>query len=95
LDDYAASFDIRNPDTNNEVTESQQFNLMFTSIDPTAQHPGQVFLNFSRLLEFNNGRIPFASAKIGRSFRNEISPRAGLFRVREFTWLKPSTTILS
>jgi glycyl-tRNA synthetase len=42
-------------------------------------------LNFSRLLDFNNGRVPFASAQIGRSFRNEISPRAGLLRVREFT----------
>ena len=42
------------------------------------------FLNFSRLLEFNNGRVPFASAQIGRSFRNEISPRAGFLRVREF-----------
>ncbi|KAF8218052.1 hypothetical protein K438DRAFT_1747289 [Mycena galopus ATCC 62051] len=43
------------------------------------------FLNFSRLLEFNNGRVPFASAQVGRAFRNEISPRAGLLRVREFT----------
>ena len=43
------------------------------------------FLNFSRLLEFNYNRVPFASAQIGRSFRNEISPRAGLLRVREFT----------
>jgi glycyl-tRNA synthetase len=43
------------------------------------------FLNFSRLLDYNNGRLPFASAAIGRSFRNEISPRAGLLRVREFT----------
>jgi glycyl-tRNA synthetase len=43
------------------------------------------FLNFNRLLDFNNGRVPFASAQIGRSFRNEISPRAGLLRVREFT----------
>jgi glycyl-tRNA synthetase len=85
---------IRNPDTDNEVTEPQQFNLMFTSsIGPTGQHPGYLrpetaqghFLNFSRLLEFNNGRVPFASAQIGRSFRNEISPRAGLLRVREFT----------
>src|ERR1700733_3480261 len=42
------------------------------------------FLNFSRLLDFNNGRVPFASAQIGKSFRNEISPRAGLLRVREF-----------
>jgi glycyl-tRNA synthetase len=40
------------------------------------------FVNFSRLLEFNNGRVPFASAHIGKSFRNEISPRAGLLRVR-------------
>lgn len=42
-------------------------------------------MNFQRLLEFNNRRVPFASAQIGRSFRNEISPRAGLLRVREFT----------
>ncbi|KDR70194.1 hypothetical protein GALMADRAFT_255055 [Galerina marginata CBS 339.88] len=85
---------LRNPDTDNEVGEPQLFNLMFaSSIGPTGQHPGFLrpetaqghFLNFSRLLEFNNGRIPFASAQIGRSFRNEISPRAGLLRVREFT----------
>ncbi|KAI0929458.1 hypothetical protein AcV7_005305 [Taiwanofungus camphoratus] len=85
---------ITNPDTDNEVSEPQQFNLMFaSSIGPTGQHPGYLrpetaqghFLNFSRLLEFNNGRVPFASAQIGRSFRNEISPRAGLLRVREFT----------
>jgi glycyl-tRNA synthetase len=43
------------------------------------------FLNFPRLYEFANQRLPFASAQIGRSFRNEISPRAGLLRVREFT----------
>ena len=43
------------------------------------------FLNFSRLLAFNNNTLPFASAQIGRSFRNEISPRSGLLRVREFT----------
>jgi len=42
------------------------------------------FLNFNKLLEFNNARMPFASASIGKSFRNEISPRQGLIRVREF-----------
>ncbi|KAH9072943.1 glycyl-tRNA synthetase [Lactarius deliciosus] len=94
LGELCRKYDIRNPDTDNEVTEPQQFNLMFTSsIGPTGQHAGYLrpetaqghFLNFSRLLEFNNGRVPFASAQIGRSFRNEISPRAGLLRVREFT----------
>ncbi|KAJ6629361.1 hypothetical protein B0H10DRAFT_1776469 [Mycena sp. CBHHK59/15] len=85
---------ILNPSSGNVVGEPQQFNLMFaSSIGPTGQHPGFLrpetaqghFLNFSRLLEFNNGRVPFASAQVGRSFRNEISPRAGLLRVREFT----------
>lgn len=94
LGELCRTHNIRNPDTNNEVGEPQQFNLMFkSSIGPTGQHAGFLrpetaqghFLNFARLLDFNNGRIPFASAQIGRSFRNEISPRAGLLRVREFT----------
>ncbi|KAI6029454.1 hypothetical protein BKA83DRAFT_14677 [Pisolithus microcarpus] len=94
LGQLCKTHDIRNPDTGNQVGEPQQFNLMFaSSIGPTGQHPGFLrpetaqghFLNFSRLLEFNNGRVPFASAQIGKSFRNEISPRAGLLRVREFT----------
>ncbi|KAJ7202068.1 hypothetical protein GGX14DRAFT_654690 [Mycena pura] len=85
---------ITNPSSGNPVGEPQQFNLMFaSSIGPTGQHPGYLrpetaqghFLNFNRLLEFNNGRVPFASAQVGRAFRNEISPRAGLLRVREFT----------
>ncbi|KAH9919466.1 glycyl-tRNA synthetase [Epithele typhae] len=94
LGELCKKYNIRNPDTDNEVSEPVQFNLMFaSSIGPTGQHPGFLrpetaqghFLNFSRLLEYNNGRVPFASAQIGRSFRNEISPRAGLLRVREFT----------
>ncbi|GFU07860.1 glycine--tRNA ligase [Nephila pilipes] len=44
-----------------------------------------IFVNFKRLLQFNQGRLPFAAAQIGNSFRNEISPRTGLIRVREFT----------
>lgn len=85
---------IVNPETGNEVSEPVEFNLMFdSSIGPTGQIKGYLrpetaqghFVNFNRLLDFNNGRVPFASACIGRSFRNEISPRSGLLRVREFT----------
>ncbi|VDP53256.1 unnamed protein product [Heligmosomoides polygyrus] len=36
-------------------------------------------------MEFNQGKLPFAAAQIGLGFRNEISPRQGLIRVREFT----------
>jgi len=49
-----------------------------------------IFVNFKRLLNFNQGRLPFAVAQIGNSFRNEISPRQGLIRVRYAT--KPVTT---
>jgi glycyl-tRNA synthetase len=41
-----------------------------------------IFVNFRRLLDANGGRMPFAAAQIGHAFRNEISPRAGLLRVR-------------
>ena len=44
-----------------------------------------MFVNFKRLLEFNQGKLPFAAAQIGNSFRNEISPRSGLLRVRYTT----------
>jgi len=42
-------------------------------------------VNFKRLLDYNGGKLPFAAAQIGNSYRNEIAPRSGLLRVREFT----------
>ena len=42
-------------------------------------------MNFRDLLYYNGGKLPFAAAQVGQSFRNEIAPRAGLLRVREFT----------
>ena len=41
-------------------------------------------MNFKRLYEFNSTKMPFAVAQIGTGFRNEIAPRSGLLRVREF-----------
>ncbi|KAF2721283.1 glycyl-tRNA synthetase [Polychaeton citri CBS 116435] len=85
--------DIRNPTTNNEVEPPVAVNLMFqTQIGATGKEPaflrpetaqGQ-FLSFQKLLEYSDGQLPFASAAIGHSFRNELSPRSGLLRVREF-----------
>lgn len=87
-------FDIKSPETGVDLEPPRAFNLMFqVTIGPGASQPngylrpetaqGQ-FLNFQRLLEFNQQSMPFASASIGKSFRNEISPRSGLLRVREF-----------
>ena len=36
------------------------------------------------MLDYNAGKMPFAAAQIGLGFRNEIAPRNGLLRVREF-----------
>ncbi|OQD70506.1 hypothetical protein PENDEC_c023G00724 [Penicillium decumbens] len=93
LEQIIKKFDIRNPVTDGPVLPPVAFNLMFqTSIGPSSNMPGYLrpetaqgqFLNFQKLLEFNQQGMPFASASIGKSFRNEISPRAGLLRVREF-----------
>jgi len=87
-------FNMKSPTTGNDLTDPIEFNLMFgTQIGPTGLIKGflrpetaqGIFVNFKRLLEFNQGRLPFAAAQIGNSFRNEISPRSGLIRVREFT----------
>jgi len=87
-------YEIRSPITNNDLTEALEFNLMFsTSIGPSGYVKGYlrpetaqgIFVNFKRLLDFNQGKLPFGAAQIGPAFRNEISPRSGLIRVREFT----------
>eukprot|EP00166_Cyanidium_caldarium_P005645 ctg_70.g29 len=95
-DELAAAlrrFDVRAPDTNNPVSAPYSFNLMFqTQIGPTGTIPAYLrpetaqgmFVNFRRLLDYVGGRMPFACAQIGLAYRNEISPRAGLLRVREF-----------
>ena len=85
---------IKAPETKNDLTAPYPFNLMFpTQIGPSGAAPGflrpetaqGIFVNFRDLLYYNGGKLPFAAAQVGQSFRNEISPRAGLLRVREFT----------
>uniref|UniRef100_A0A3Q3RJ59 Glycine--tRNA ligase n=1 Tax=Mastacembelus armatus TaxID=205130 RepID=A0A3Q3RJ59_9TELE len=94
LTDLFVKYNVKSPTTGNDLTPPISFNLMFqTSIGPGGNMVGYlrpetaqgIFLNFKRLLEFNQGKLPFAAAQIGNSFRNEISPRSGLIRVREFT----------
>ncbi|CAK5117936.1 unnamed protein product [Meloidogyne enterolobii] len=94
LGETIRKYDFKSPLTGNDVTEPVSFNLMFpTQIGPTGDFSAflrpetaqGIFINFKRLLEFNQGRLPFAAAQVGTGFRNEISPRQGLVRVREFT----------
>ena len=78
-----------------DLTEPRPFNLMFkTSVGPiddgssfaylrpeTAQ---QIFTNFKNVLDSTSRKLPFGIAQIGKAFRNEITPRNFIFRVREF-----------
>src|SRR6056300_125175 len=79
----------------NNLTEPRPFNLMFkTSVGPvednesfaylrpeTAQH---IFTNFKNVVDSTSKQLPFGIAQIGKAFRNEITPRNFVFRVREF-----------
>ena len=91
-----------------EFTEPRQFNLMFkTNVGPiddaasfaylrpeTAQ---QIFTNFKNVVDSSSKTLPFGIAQIGKAFRNEITPRNFIFRVREFEqmelefFVKPGT----
>jgi glycyl-tRNA synthetase len=74
--------------------EVDDFNLMFeTSIGPGSGNSGYlrpetaqgIFVEFPRFKEYMRNQLPFGITQIGKAYRNEISPRKGLVRVREFT----------
>jgi glycyl-tRNA synthetase len=44
----------------------------------------QIFTNFKNVLDSSSNTLPFGIAQIGKAFRNEITPRNFIFRVREF-----------
>ena len=79
----------------NELSEPKRFNLMFsTNVGPVQSSSSVAFLrpetaqlifaNFKLVQENARLKLPFGIAQIGKSFRNEISPRDFLFRMREF-----------
>jgi len=70
----------------------EDFNLMFaTNIGPGDASPGYlrpetaqgIFVEFPQWAEYARNQLPFGVAQIGRAYRNEISPRRGLIRLRE------------
>ncbi len=80
---------------NKEFTDPKAFNLMFkTFVGPTDDTSAQVwmrpetaqamFVDFAHVQLTSRQKIPFGIAQVGKSFRNEITPRNFIFRVREF-----------
>lgn len=75
-----------------KLTDFSRFNMMFrlgvgvvgadAYLRPeTCQN---IFVDFLRIYKTMRRSLPFAIAQVGKSFRNEISPRQGLLRMREF-----------
>ncbi len=93
-----------------ELTEPRPFNLMFkTHVGPvddgsslaylrpeTAQ---AIFTQFKNVVDSTARKVPFGIAQIGKSFRNEITVRNFIFRLREFEqmelefFVKPGTDL--
>jgi glycyl-tRNA synthetase len=78
-----------------DLTDPREFNLMFKTyvgalIDPTSEaylrpETAQgMFVNFKNVLSTSRIKVPFGIAQVGKSFRNEITPRNFTFRCREF-----------
>jgi len=92
---FATSSMVLGPDAKNlgTLTEPREFNLMFpTSIGAIDGEEGflrpetaqGIFVNFKNVTDSTRVKIPFGIAQVGKSFRNEITPRNFTFRSREF-----------
>ena len=78
-----------------DLTEPRPFNLMFkTTVGPVVDEDNiaylrpetaqAIFTQFKNVVDSTSRKLPFGIAQIGKSFRNEITPKNFIFRVREF-----------
>jgi glycyl-tRNA synthetase len=94
---------LKCPDCGETLEPIQTFNLMLkVMVGPlknariaylrpeTAQ---TIFMNFRHVMNSMRAKLPFGIAQIGHSYRNEISPRQGLIRLREFSQMEIETFI--
>ncbi|HEV8605354.1 MAG TPA: glycine--tRNA ligase, partial [Tepidisphaeraceae bacterium] len=77
------------------LTEPRAFNLMFITYVGAIQDEESksylrpetaqgIFLNYKNIVDTTRVKVPFGVAQIGKSFRNEVTPRNFIFRSREF-----------
>ncbi|RLE58024.1 MAG: glycine--tRNA ligase [Thermoprotei archaeon] len=94
LTEIIRKYGIKCPECGGEFGPVKKFNLLFkTTIGPYSDNIGYarpeaaqgMFVNFHRIYEMMDRRLPLGIAQIGKVLRNEISPRQGPIRLREFT----------
>jgi len=84
-------YNVKCPDCGGDLSNPESFHLMFTTrvgLDKNAflrpETAQGIFVNFPIMYRLNREKLPLGVAQIGKGFRNEISPRQGLLRLREF-----------
>jgi len=83
---------IKCPKCKGDFEKTKKFNMMFkVGIGPEGEEAylrpetcQSIFVDFPRLFKTMRGKLPLGIAQVGKSFRNEISPRQSLLRLREF-----------
>ncbi|MCE4607701.1 MAG: glycine--tRNA ligase [Caldisphaeraceae archaeon] len=94
LESIIKSKGLRCPVCNGELEDVKSFNLLFkTQIGPYEGNDGfirpelaqGIFVAFKRIFESLRGKLPLGIAQVGKVGRNEISPRQGMIRLRDFT----------
>ena len=94
MDKIVEDNNIKCPSCGGSLANIWNYNLMFkTQIGAKGDKTGYmrpetaqgIFILFKRLSRFFKNKLPFAAVQLGKSYRNEISPRQGVIRLREFT----------
>ena len=97
LDEAFVKFDIKCPECGGKLGPVEEFNLMFkTTIGPGSSRVGYlrpetaqgIFVNYPNLYRYNREKMPLGVIQTGRGYRNEIAPRQGMIRMREFNMME-------
>lgn len=78
---------LKCPVCGSRITNIYDFNLMYKVSGDYYLRPETaqgIFVNFKLLFNYNRGKLPMIVGQAGKGFRNEISPRQSLIRLREF-----------
>ncbi|MDE1860503.1 MAG: glycine--tRNA ligase [Candidatus Micrarchaeota archaeon] len=94
IDELIEKEHVKCPKCKGAMAKTKPFNMMFdVYLGPERSEKGylrpetaqSVYLNFFREFNILRKKLPMGLALIGKAYRNEISPRQGLYRMRELT----------
>lgn len=82
------------PDCGGKLSSPRQFNMMLSTQVGAAEDSSStsylrpetaqgIFVNFKNVIDSMQPKLPFGIAQVGKAFRNEITPRDFIFRLRE------------